>query len=68
MSEPHYRDARRVFWIMDNGFSHRGQPCVRRLTQAYPNLVPVHGPIHASRLNQIEIYFSILQRKVLTSR
>ena len=66
MSEPPYRDARRVFWIMDNGSSHRGQPCVRRLTQASPNLVPVHGPIHASWLNQIEIYFSILQRKVLT--
>jgi hypothetical protein len=26
----------------------------------------VHGPVHASWLNQIEIYFSIVQRKVLT--
>jgi len=26
----------------------------------------VHGPVHASWLNQIEIYFSILQQKVLT--
>ena len=25
-----------------------------------------HGPVHASWLNQIEIYFSIVQRKVLT--
>ena len=66
MNETPYRDARRVFWIMDNGSSHRGQPCVRRLTEAYPNLVPVHGPIHASWLNQIEIYFSIVQRKALT--
>lgn len=66
MSQPPYRDARRVFWIMDNGSSHRGQPCVRRLTAAYPNLVPVHGPVHASWLNQIEIYFSIVQRKALT--
>jgi len=66
MAQPPYRDARRVFWIMDNGSSHRGQPCVRRLTEAYPNLVPVHGPVHASWLNQIEIYFSIVQRKVLT--
>ena len=39
---------------------------MRRLTQAHPTLVPVHGPIHASWLNQIEIYFSIVQRKVLT--
>lgn len=66
MTEPPYRDARRVFWIMDNGSSHRGARCVNRLQAAYPNIVPVHGPIHASWLNQIEIYFSIVQRKVLT--
>jgi len=66
MTQPPYCDARRVFWIMDNGSSHRGAPCVRRLQTAYPNLVPVHGPVHASWLNQIEIYFSIVQRKVLT--
>jgi hypothetical protein len=66
MTQPPYRDARRVFWIMDNGSSHRGTPCVRRLTQTYPNLVPVHSPVHASWLNQIEIYFSIVQRKALT--
>jgi len=28
--------------------------------------VLVHTPVHASWLNQIEIYFSILQRKALT--
>lgn len=66
MTQPPYRDARRVFWIIDNGSSHRGPRSVQRLTQAFPNLVPVHGPIHASWLNQIEIYFSIVQRKVLT--
>ena len=66
MSQPPYRDARRVFWIVDNGSSHRGQPCVRRLQALFPNLVPVHGPVHASWLNQIEIYFSIVERKALT--
>jgi hypothetical protein len=66
MTQPPYRAARRVFWIMDNGSSHRGQPCVRRLKTAFPNLVPVHGPVHASWLNQIEIYFSIVERKALT--
>jgi hypothetical protein len=66
MTQAPYRDARRVFWILDNGSSHRGNPCVRRLTAKYPRLVPVHGPVHASWLNQIEIYFSIVQRKVLT--
>ena len=66
MSQAPYNTARRVFWVMDNGSSHRGAASVRRLTQAHPTLVPVHGPIHASWLNQIEIYFSIIQRKVLT--
>lgn len=66
MTQPPYCDAARVFWIMDNGSSHRGAACVRRLRAAYPNLIPVHGPVHASWLNQIEIYFSIVQRKVLT--
>jgi hypothetical protein len=66
MTQPPYRDARRVFWILDNGSSHRGAPWVRRLQAAYPTLVPVHSPVHASWLNQIEIYFSIVRRKVLT--
>ena len=66
MTLPPYRDARRVFWIVDNGSSHRGARAVERLQRQYPNLVLVHGPVHASWLNQIEIYFSIVQRKVLT--
>ena len=66
MTAPPYCDARRVFWIVDNGSSHRGRRAVERLQRQYPNLVLVHGPIHASWLNQIEIYFSIVQRKVLT--
>ena len=66
MTSSPYRDARRVFWIVDNGSSHRGARAVERLQQRYPNLVLVHGPVHASWLNQIEIYFSIVQRKVLT--
>ena len=66
MTSSPYRDARRVFWIVDNGSSHRGARAVERLQQRYPNLVLVHGPVHASWLNQIEIYCSIVQRKVLT--
>lgn len=66
MNQPPYKDARRVFWIMDNGSSHRGDRCAARLRAKYPSLVSVHGPVHASWLNQIEIYFSIIQRKVLT--
>ena len=66
MRQPPYNEARTVFWIMDNGSSHRGQKSIERLTQAHPRVVPVHGPMHASWLNQIEIYFSIVQRKALT--
>ena len=61
-----YRSARRVFWVTDNGSSHRGDVSARRLAQWYPNAIQVHTPVHASWLNQIEIYFSIVQRKVLT--
>lgn len=61
-----YCSAKRVFWILDNGSSHRGKACARRLRERWPNIIPVHTPVHASWLNQIEIYFSIVQRKVLT--
>jgi hypothetical protein len=66
MSRAPYRSADRVFWIMDNGSSHRGEACVERLESRWPNLKVVHTPKHASWLNQVEIYFSIVQRKVLT--
>jgi DDE superfamily endonuclease len=64
-SEP-YASARRVFWLVDNGSSHRGQTSIKRLEGRFENLRLIHLPIHASWLNQIEIYFSIVQRKVLT--
>ncbi len=66
MAQEPYRSARRVFWVLDNGSSHRGLASVQRMQSAHRNLVAVHLPIHASWINQIEIYFSILQRKVLT--
>jgi hypothetical protein len=66
MNREPYRQAKRVFWIVDNGSSHRGQSACRRLQQKYSNWVLVHLPVHASWLNQVEIYFSVIQRKVLT--
>ena len=66
MDREPYRSARRVFWIVDGGTIHRGERAARRLHKRFPNLVLVHLPTHASWLNQIEIYFSILQRKALT--
>jgi hypothetical protein len=61
-----YRSARRLFWVVDNGSSHRGEAAARRLRGVDARIVLVHTPIHASWLNQVEIYFSIIQRKVLT--
>ena len=66
MTRPPYDEARRVFWIVDNCSAHRGAKAVERLSALYPRLTLVHAPVHASWLNQIEIYFSIVQRKVLT--
>jgi transposase len=61
-----YASARRVFWVVDNGSAHRGQASIDRLQGRWPNLRLIHLPVHASWLNQVEIYFSIVQRKVLT--
>jgi len=66
MQREPYRSAPRVFWIVDNGSSHRGRKAACELEARYPNLIVVHLPTHASWLNQVEIYFSIIQRKVLT--
>ena len=66
MCQEPYRSARRVFWIVDNGSSHRGERAADEIRARHPRIVIVHTPKHASWLNQIEIYFSIIQRKVLT--
>jgi hypothetical protein len=64
-TEP-YASAKRVFWIVDNGSSHRGQTAIDRLSRRFPNAVMVHTPVHASWLNQVEIFFSVVQRKVVS--
>jgi transposase len=66
MTRQPYVSARRVFWVVDNGASHRGWTAAKRLADAYPNARMIHLPVHASWLNQIEIYFSVVQRKLLT--
>jgi hypothetical protein len=63
-SEP-YASAQRVFWVVDNGSSHAGQASMRRMATAWPTATLVHLPVHASWLNQIEIVFSVIQRKVV---
>ncbi len=66
LAEEPYRSGERLFWIVDNGSSHRGAAAKKRLRQVDSRIILVHTPVHASWLNQVEIYFSILQRKVLT--
>ena len=66
LSQEPYRSAARLFWIVDNGASHRGDTAKQRLHQVDSRIILLHTPVHASWLNQVEIYFSIVQRKVLT--
>ena len=63
-TEP-YASAERVFWIVDNGSSHTGKASIIRMRAAWPTATLVHLPVHASWLNQIEIVFSVIQRKVV---
>ncbi|MFF0066996.1 transposase [Streptomyces sp. NPDC005279] len=55
-----------MFWVVDNGSSHRGKKAADRLAAAFPNAVLVHTPVHASWLNQVKIFFSVVQRKVVS--
>ncbi|MER5977613.1 transposase [Streptomyces sp. NPDC001857] len=66
MSQEPYASAKRVFWIVDNGSSHRGKAATARLTTGFSNAVPVHTPVRASWLNQVEVYFSAVQRKAFS--
>ena len=64
-AEP-YKEAERIFVIVDNGSSHRGNASIGRMKKRDKRITLLHTPIHASWLNQVEVYFSIIQRKVLT--
>lgn len=66
MGQEPYRSAHRVFLVADNGSSHRGPRAVARLRARWRNVILVHTPVHASWLNQIEVYFSIVERKLLS--
>jgi len=67
MTREPYASARRVFWIVDNGSSHRGHASADRMAKAWPTATLIHLPVHASWLSQVEICFSVVQRNVLTT-
>jgi len=64
-TEP-YASADRVFWIVDNGSSHRGTASAERMARAWPNAQLIHLPAHASWLDQQKSTSPSVQRKVLT--
>jgi transposase len=66
LARPQYRDAPRVFVIVDNGSDHRGKKAADRLRKAHPNAIMIHTPVHASWLSQVEIFFSVIQKKVIS--
>jgi transposase len=53
MARPEYKDAPRVFVVVDNGSDHRGKKAASRLRKAHPNAIMIHTPVHASWLNQV---------------
>ncbi|HLI16335.1 MAG TPA: IS630 family transposase [Acidimicrobiales bacterium] len=67
MAKEPYKSARCVYWVVDNRSSHNGQRSIERMEAAFPNARLIHLPVHASWLNQIEVVFSIIQRKVVRS-
>jgi hypothetical protein len=66
MTRPGDKNAPRVFVIADNGSGHRAQPAVTRPAKAHPSAIMIHTPPHAPQLNQIEIFFSVIQNKAVT--
>ena len=57
-------DELTVHLILDNGSSHVAKK-TKAWLEAHPRFVVHHTPKHASWLNQVELFFSILSRKLL---
>lgn len=55
---------RTLYLILDNGTTHKSHQ-TKAFLKTQPRLVPVYLPTHASWLNQVEIWFSVLSRQVL---
>jgi hypothetical protein len=66
MTQEPYASVDRVFWVVDNGSSHRGQKAIDRLAEQFPNAAIVRTSVRASWLNQVQVYFSFIQRKALS--
>ena len=56
--------AKRIHLILDNGSSHTSKATKLWLAE-HPRFRVTYTPVHASWLNMVEIFFSILARRVL---
>lgn len=68
MEREPYVSAPRVFWITDNGGAHHPKTFGPWLTRRFPRARAVHTPVHASWLDQEELFLAILTKKALTPR
>src|ERR1035441_3591529 len=66
MARPEYKNAPRRLDSAGNGSDRRGKAAIERLRKAHPNAIMIHTPVHASWLNQVEIFFSVIQKKVVS--
>lgn len=60
----HIDPALRIHLVLDNGASHIAK-ATKAWLAAHPRVVAHYTPVHASWLNQVELFFSILTRQLL---
>ena len=66
LSEEPYCSAERLFWIVDNGSSHRGEAAKKRLRQIDPRIIVVHTPA-LSRWHLMAFTYQTDWRKVASN-
>jgi hypothetical protein len=62
LAEEPYRSGERLFWIVDNGSSHRGTAARKRLRHLDSRIILVHTPVHASWLNVLSALWADFSR------
>ncbi|MGH9920651.1 MAG: IS630 family transposase [Nitrososphaerales archaeon] len=68
MGHEPYASATRVFWVTDNGSAHHPKSFGPWLAATFPHAQAVHTPVHASWVDQEELFLAILTKKALTPR
>jgi transposase len=61
----HYPAEKKLYLVLDNGSSHKSKATAAFLERHKDRVQAVYLPVHASWLNQVEIWFSVLSRKCL---